>query len=93
LWTGDIPECPLDWEAYGFDPIINVVSNLLSPGLHTLAIVLLASVVAGERCACDDLETLVMDEIDDRVQPFLVADTNGQRIVKFAPLPDQGGEP
>jgi ADP-ribose pyrophosphatase YjhB (NUDIX family) len=38
--------------------IINVVSNLLSPRLHSLAIVLLASVVAGELCACDDLETL-----------------------------------
>jgi len=38
--------------------IINVVSNLLSPRLHTLAIVLLAGVVAGELCACDDLETL-----------------------------------
>jgi 8-oxo-dGTP diphosphatase len=38
--------------------IINVVSNLLSPGLHTLAIVLLARVVAGELCAGDDLETL-----------------------------------
>jgi ADP-ribose pyrophosphatase YjhB (NUDIX family) len=38
--------------------IINVVSNKLSPSLHTLAIVLLAGVVAGELCACDDLETL-----------------------------------
>jgi 8-oxo-dGTP diphosphatase len=38
--------------------IINVVSNLLSPGLHTLAIVLLAGVVDGELCAGDDLETL-----------------------------------
>lgn len=38
--------------------IINVVSNLLSLGLHTLAIVLLAGVVAGELCAGDDLETL-----------------------------------
>ena len=38
--------------------IINVVSNLLSPGLQTLAIVLLAGVVAGELCAGDDLETL-----------------------------------
>jgi 8-oxo-dGTP diphosphatase len=38
--------------------ILNVVSNLLSPRLHTLAIVLLAGVVAGELCACDDLETL-----------------------------------
>jgi 8-oxo-dGTP diphosphatase len=38
--------------------ILNVVSNLLSPGLHTLAIVLLAGVVGGELCAGDDLETL-----------------------------------
>jgi ADP-ribose pyrophosphatase YjhB (NUDIX family) len=38
--------------------IINVVSNLLSPGLHTLAIVLLAGVVGGELRAGDDLEAL-----------------------------------
>ncbi len=38
--------------------IVNVVSNLLSPRLHTLAIVLLAGVVSGELCAGDDLETL-----------------------------------
>jgi 8-oxo-dGTP diphosphatase len=38
--------------------ILNVVSNLLSPSLHTLAIILLAKVVAGEPCAGDDLETL-----------------------------------
>lgn len=38
--------------------ILNVVSNLLSPSLHTLAIVLLAGVVAGEQNAGDDLETL-----------------------------------
>jgi len=38
--------------------IINVVSNLLSPGLHTLAIVLLAGVVGGELCAGDDVEAL-----------------------------------
>jgi ADP-ribose pyrophosphatase YjhB (NUDIX family) len=38
--------------------ILNVVSNLLSPRLHTLTIVLLAGVEAGELCAGDDLETL-----------------------------------
>ena len=38
--------------------IISVVSNLLSPGLHTLAIVLLARVVGGKACASDDLETV-----------------------------------
>lgn len=38
--------------------ILNVVSNLLSPRLHTIAIVLLAGVVAGELYAGDDLETL-----------------------------------
>lgn len=38
--------------------IINVVSNLLSPGLHTLAIVLQAGVVGGELRPGDDLEAL-----------------------------------
>ena len=38
--------------------ILNVVSNLLSPGLHTLGIVLLAGVVAGEPSAGDDLDAL-----------------------------------
>ena len=38
--------------------ILNVVSNQLSPSLHTLAITLLAGVKTGELCACDDLETL-----------------------------------
>ena len=38
--------------------ILNVVSNFLSPRLHTLAIILLAGVEAGEPCAADDLETL-----------------------------------
>jgi ADP-ribose pyrophosphatase YjhB (NUDIX family) len=38
--------------------IINVVSNLLSPDLQTLAIVLRASVVGGELRAGDDLEVL-----------------------------------
>jgi ADP-ribose pyrophosphatase YjhB (NUDIX family) len=38
--------------------ILNVTSNRLSPQLHTLAIVLLAQVKAGEPQAGDDLETL-----------------------------------
>ena len=38
--------------------ILNVVSNQLSPRLHTLAITLLACVKTGELCACDDLEIL-----------------------------------
>jgi len=38
--------------------IINIVSNFLSPRLHTLAIVLLGGVETGEPCAADDLETL-----------------------------------
>mgnify|MGYP001149866447 CR=1 FL=1 len=38
--------------------ILNVVSNRLSPSLHSLAIILLAGVVAGEPRAGDDLETL-----------------------------------
>ena len=38
--------------------ILNVVSNLLSPSLHTLAIILLARVIGGEPLAGDDLEAL-----------------------------------
>jgi ADP-ribose pyrophosphatase YjhB (NUDIX family) len=38
--------------------ILSVVSNFLSPRLHTLAIILLARVVGGEFCAADDLERL-----------------------------------
>jgi ADP-ribose pyrophosphatase YjhB (NUDIX family) len=38
--------------------ILNVVSNLLTPMLHTLTIVLLASVVGGELDAGDDLAVL-----------------------------------
>jgi ADP-ribose pyrophosphatase YjhB (NUDIX family) len=36
--------------------VLSVVSNFLSPRLHTLAIVLLARVVGGELLAADDLE-------------------------------------
>jgi 8-oxo-dGTP diphosphatase len=38
--------------------ILSVVSNFLSPRLHTLAIILLARVVNGEPIAADDLEAL-----------------------------------
>ena len=38
--------------------ILSVVSNFLSPRLHTLAIVLLARVINGEPRAADDLEAL-----------------------------------
>ena len=38
--------------------IINVVSNMLTPGLHTLAIVLRASPTGGELRAGDDLDIL-----------------------------------
>jgi hypothetical protein len=38
--------------------IISVVSNFLSPRLHTVAIVLLACVVGGELHADDDLEAV-----------------------------------
>jgi ADP-ribose pyrophosphatase YjhB (NUDIX family) len=38
--------------------ILNVVSNRLSPTLHTLAIILLAGVEAGQPRAGDDMQTL-----------------------------------
>jgi ADP-ribose pyrophosphatase YjhB (NUDIX family) len=49
-------------EETGFDieirSILSVVSNFLSPRLHTLAIVLLARVTGGEPSAADDLEAV-----------------------------------
>jgi 8-oxo-dGTP diphosphatase len=57
--TGAIREVK---EETGFDveirSILSVVSNFLSPRLHTLAIVLLAGVVGGELHAADDLEAV-----------------------------------
>jgi ADP-ribose pyrophosphatase YjhB (NUDIX family) len=38
--------------------ILSVVSNFLSPSLHTLAVVLLAHVIGGELHAADDLEAV-----------------------------------
>ena len=38
--------------------ILSVISNLLSPRLHTLAIVLLARVVGGELFTADDLQAV-----------------------------------
>ena len=38
--------------------VLNVASNLLSPGIHTLAVILLAEIRNGEPIAGDDLETL-----------------------------------
>jgi ADP-ribose pyrophosphatase YjhB (NUDIX family) len=38
--------------------ILNVATNLLAPGLHTLAIILQARVIGGEPVAGDDLETV-----------------------------------
>jgi ADP-ribose pyrophosphatase YjhB (NUDIX family) len=38
--------------------ILNVVSNFLSPGLHTLAIIVLAGIRGGELCPGDDLSAL-----------------------------------
>lgn len=38
--------------------ILNVVTNFLSPGVHTLVIILLANVIAGELCAGDDMAVL-----------------------------------
>ena len=38
--------------------ILSVVSNFLSPRLHSLAIVLLVRVVGGELCAADDLDAV-----------------------------------
>jgi ADP-ribose pyrophosphatase YjhB (NUDIX family) len=45
--------------------ILNAVSNLLSPQLHTIVIVMLARVISGELCAGDDLVSLIWIPISE----------------------------
>lgn len=70
--------------------IINIVSNLLSPSLHTLAIVLLAGVAAGEPCAADDLETLEWFPLSGPL-PEMAFEADEHIIARVQQMPlDQG---
>jgi 8-oxo-dGTP diphosphatase len=72
--------------------ILNVVSNLLSPGLHTLAIVLLAGVVAGEPSAGDDLEALAWVPLT-RPLPEMAFEADERIIDRFQDMGLAGGMP
>ena len=50
--------------------IINVISNMLTPDLHTLAIILAASVTGGEARAGDDLEELAWKPLSAELPPM-----------------------
>jgi 8-oxo-dGTP diphosphatase len=72
--------------------ILNVVSNLLSPRLHTLGIILLAGVKAGEPCARDDLETLEWVPLSGPI-PEMAFDADEQIIARFQKMKLEGGLP
>ena len=73
--------------------IINIVSNLLSLKLHTLTIVLLADVKAGEPCAGDDLETLEwflpsepLPEIAFEADEYIIKNYQNIRLKRMLPV-------
>jgi 8-oxo-dGTP diphosphatase len=63
--------------------IISVVSNFLSPGLHTLAIVLLARVVDGEARAGDDLDAVGWFPLEGPL-PEIAFEADQHIIVRYA---------
>jgi 8-oxo-dGTP diphosphatase len=72
--------------------ILNVVSNLLSTGLHTLAIVLLAGVVAGEPCAADDLGALEWVPLSGPL-PEMAFEADERIIARYQEVGLAGGMP
>lgn len=72
--------------------ILNVVSNLLSPALHTLAIILLAGVKAGEPCAGDDLEALKWVPLAGPL-PEMAFEADAQIIARCREMKLEGGLP
>jgi ADP-ribose pyrophosphatase YjhB (NUDIX family) len=62
--------------------ILNVVSNKLSPGLHTLAIILQAEVVGGELSGGDDLEKPGWFDMSEAL-PEMAFDSDRQVIDRF----------
>ena len=79
--------------------IINVVSNMLSPTLHTLAIVLLAGVKSGELCACDDLEVLewfpisgAMPELAFEADEFIIRRVQHTKFEEGLPVDPKSGK-
>ena len=62
--------------------ILNVVSNKLSPGLHTLAVILHAEVVGGELSGGDDLEKPGWFDLSEAL-PEMAFDSDRQVIERF----------
>ena len=82
-------ETGLDFEVRS---ILNVVSNLLSPGLHTLAIVLLAGVVSGEATAGDDLDILEWVPLSGPL-PEMAFEADERIICRYQEMGLAGGMP
>ena len=72
--------------------ILNVVSNLLSPGLQTLAIVLLAGVTGGEQRAGDDLDALQWVPLPGPM-PEMAFEADEQIIARIQTIGLRGGLP
>jgi ADP-ribose pyrophosphatase YjhB (NUDIX family) len=72
--------------------ILNVVSNQLSPRLHTLAIILLAGIVAGEPCAGDDLEVLEWVPLSGPL-PEMAFEADERIIERYQKTKFKGGLP
>ena len=72
--------------------ILNVVSNLLSPRLHTLAIILLASFKTGEPRAGDDVETLEWVPLSGPL-PEMAFEADEHIIARYQKMKLEGGLP
>jgi ADP-ribose pyrophosphatase YjhB (NUDIX family) len=72
--------------------ILNVVSNRLTPDLHTLAIILLAKVVGGELCAGDDLKTLKWISLTE-ILPEMAFEADKRIIQSYRVTKFKGGLP
>jgi ADP-ribose pyrophosphatase YjhB (NUDIX family) len=72
--------------------ILNVVSNLLSPELHTLGIVLLAGVIGGEPRAGDDLAALQWVPLRGEL-PEMAFEADEQVIERYRTMKLGGGLP
>lgn len=72
--------------------ILNVVSNYLSPRHHTLAIIMLACVEAGEACAGDDMEILEWFPLSGPL-PDMAFEADEHIIRKYPKTNLEGGLP
>lgn len=67
--------------------ILNVVSNMLTPGLHTLAIILLGGVIAGEFGAGDDFESVRWFPLHEPM-PEMAFEADGRIVERYKTVRD-----